>query len=303
MANKIAFINNKGGSAKTTTAVNVAGAYAKKFPKQKILIIETDGQGNATRSFNLNANDYSKTMYDVFMGNESAKYCIVNAHENIDLIPANNDMNYVEFDEMSRYEDKLNKRIYSILKRFNATDLENMNFNEFVNFVNKNGEDAHLTDSYFNMLDGKLDELEDMYDLIIFDTPPEIKAITSSILSLTDKVIIPYEPDTYSIDGVVNILKRITSIKEDYNPDLHIAGVLAVKVKNRTILHNEVIARMKKYCDLKDINHFNSEIPASIRFASSTSFKGLPATIVMKDNPFVSAYYDLIDELIDKGIL
>ena len=44
MAKKIALVNNKGGSSKTTTAVNIAGAYATKYPEKKILIAETDGK-------------------------------------------------------------------------------------------------------------------------------------------------------------------------------------------------------------------------------------------------------------------
>lgn len=302
MATKIALINNKGGSAKTTTAVNIAGAYANRHPERKVLIVESDGQGNATRSFNLKAKSYEKTMYDVFMDNESAEDCIINAFQNIDLIPANNDMNFVEFDEMSNYEVKLTRRIHSIIRKINHRELEHMTIDEFTNFVSKSG-GGNLTDNYFNMLDGKFDKLDDMYDLIIFDTPPEIKAITSSILAIIDKVIIPYEPDAYSIDGVINILNRIVSIKDQYNPSLEIGGVLAIKVQNRTVLHTEVRNKMMKYCGRKEIYYFESEIPMSIRFASSTSFKGLPATITMKDNPFVQAYYDLLDEMVEKNIL
>lgn len=301
MANKVAFINNKGGSAKTTSAVNIAGAYANTYPERKVLIVESDGQGNATRSFNLKAKKYEKTMYDVFMGNEKAEDCIINAFQNIDIIPANNDMNFVEFDEMSNYESKLNRRMFSIMKKLSNQDIENMSYNDFQRIVA--GNEVNLTENYFNMLSGKFNELENKYELIIFDTPPEIKAITSSILALADQVVIPYEPDAYSIDGVINILQRIEAIRKQYNKKLRIGGVLGVKVKNRTVLHTEVRNKMMKYCGRKEIYYFESEIPSSIRFASSTSFKGLPATITMKDNPFVQAYYDLLEEMIEKNIL
>lgn len=303
MANKIAFINNKGGSAKTTSAVNIAGAFANLHPEKKVLIVESDGQGNATRSFNLKSKSYKKTMYDVFMGNEKAEDCIINAFQNIDLIPANNDMNFVEFDEMRNYESKLNKRMYSIIRKLSSEDFENMSYANFVKFSSDNSNGERLTDNYFNMLSGKFDEIDKKYDLIIFDTPPEIKAITSSILAFADNVVIPYEPDAYSIDGVVNILNRIASIKKEYNPELKIGGVLAVKVQNRTVLHTEVRNRMMKYCGRQGIYYFESEIPMSIKFASSTSFKGLPATITMKGNSFVEAYYDLIKEMEEKEIL
>lgn len=302
MAKKIAFINNKGGSAKTTSAVNLAGAYANKFPDKKILLAETDGQGNATRSFNLKAKSFTDSMYDVFLGNHLPEQVIINAFQNIDLIPANGDMNFVEFDLMATYEAKNSSTIYNALQKLSTNELQDMSPKEFREYIQENN-DNKLTDNYFNMLEGKFDALDKEYDLIIFDTPPEIKAITSSVLSIADEVIIPYEPDSYSIEGVVNILERVQSIKERYNPELSIGGILAVKVQNRTNLHVEVRNRMMKYCLRRNIYYFESEIPSSIRFASSTSFNGLPATITLKDNKFVQSYYNLLDELIERDIL
>lgn len=302
MATKIALINNKGGSAKTTTAINLAGAYASKFPERKVLIAETDGQGNATSSFNLKAKSFENSMYDVFLDNYQPEDVIVNAFQNIDIIPANGDMNFVEFDLMATYEIRNSKNIHSLLLSMNFNEIKEMSPNEFHQFIDDNTEKG-LTDNYFNMIDGKFDEVDKKYDLIIFDTPPEVKAITSSVLSIADKVIIPYEPDSYSIEGVVNILGRVASIKENYNPNLEIAGILAVKVKDRTNLHVEVRNRMMKYCLRRNIYYFESEIPNSITFASSTSFKGLPATITIKDNKFVQSYYDLIDEMIEREVI
>lgn len=302
MATKIALINNKGGSAKTTTAINLAGAYANRFPERKVLIAETDGQGNATSSFSLKAKTFENSMYDVFLGNYNPEDVVINAFQNIDIIPANGDMNFVEFDLMATYEIRNSKNIHSLLLNTNFEDIKDMSPNEFHQFIDDNTE-KRLTDNYFNMIDGKFDELDKEYDLIIFDTPPEVKAITSSVLSIADRVIIPYEPDSYSIEGVVNILGRVSSIKERYNPKLEIGGILAVKVQNRTNLHVEVRNRMIKYCLRRNIYYFESEIPNSIRFASSTSFNGLPATITAKDNKFVKSYYDLLDELIEKEIV
>lgn len=301
MAVKLAVINNKGGSAKTTTVVNLAGAFSRRFPEKKILIVEADGQGNATRSFDLKAREYENSMYDVFMGNKTPEECTITAYANIDLIPANSDMNYLEFDAMSRYEEDTNARLFQLLKKLNARyDMSDMSYDQFEKYASNTND---LTDTYFDMLHGKFDSLEDEYDLIIFDTPPEVKAITSSILAIADEAIIPFEPDTYSIDGILNILSRITTIKEQYNKDMNVTGLLAVKVKKKTLLHTDVINSVMKFCMKNNINYFETEIPNSIRFASSTSYKGLPATIALKDNIFVQAYYDLLDELIVKKVL
>ena len=301
MAVKLAVINNKGGSAKTTTVVNLAGAYSRRFPEKKVLIVEADGQGNATRSFDLKAKEYEDSMYDVFMGNKTPKECIINAYANIDLIPANSDMNYLEFDAMSRYEENTSARLFNLLKTISEKyDVDDMTYEDFKKYTIHA---TDLTDTYFDMLHDKFTSLESEYDFIIFDTPPEVKAITSSILAIADEAIIPFEPDTYSIDGILNILSRITTIRNQYNERLNVTGLLAVKVKKRTVLHTDVINSVMKFCMKNDISYFDTEIPSSIRFASSTSYKGLPATIALKDNSFVQSYYDLLDELIFKDVL
>lgn len=299
MAKKIAFVQNKGGSLKTTSTVNLAGAYCKQYPDKKVLIVECDGQGNSTASFGLKANSYDKTMYDVFMGTKKPEDCIVNAWgDMIHIIPANADMNYVEFDMMQDFDEATRQNTFNIIQEFKGYDLSDMDYDGFSGLIKKS-----MTDNYFNRLAGKFDVLDDMYDVIIFDTPPEIKSVTASVLAIIDEVIIPFEPDTYSSDGISNILHRIAEIKELYNEKLHIAGILAVKVKSNTKVHISIINTVIKYCNRNGIYYFQSEIPNSIRFATATSVNGLPATIVQKDNPFVRSYYELLEELFEIKVL
>ena len=66
----IAVANQKGGCAKTTTAVNVAAALAKGsrrqgLPPAKVLLIDLDPQGNCATSFGLEKKKIKKTVYDL----------------------------------------------------------------------------------------------------------------------------------------------------------------------------------------------------------------------------------------------
>lgn len=302
MAKKIAITNNKGGTGKTTTVVNLSGVISMNERNAKILIVEGDGQGNSSASFKINPNKVEKTMYDVFMGTERAEDCIINAYQNIDIIPSNNDMNFLEFDEMSRMEDKVKrdtfKTINELIKR--NIDLSKIEYSQFEDIVDSI---SAPTTPYFNLLDGKLDKLDEMYDYIIFDTPPELKAVTSSILAIADSVIIPFEPELYAIDGLKNILSRIFSIQDEYNENLQIAGVLATKVRNKTMLHNEVIRGIIKMCMHENINYFQTEISHSIRFADLNAYHGVPATIAKPKNDFSKLYYSLFDELRSKKFI
>ena len=68
----IAVTNQKGGCAKTTTAVNIATALAKgdkknNFPAAKVLLVDLDPQGNASTSFGVDKSNLGRTVYDLLM--------------------------------------------------------------------------------------------------------------------------------------------------------------------------------------------------------------------------------------------
>ena len=60
MAKIIAFYNNKGGVAKTTTATNVAGVLS--LQKKKVLLIDGDPQGHTSLTFGVDSDDLQTTL-------------------------------------------------------------------------------------------------------------------------------------------------------------------------------------------------------------------------------------------------
>lgn len=79
----LAILNQKGGSAKTTTAVNLGSALAEK--KQRVLLIDIDPQGSASSL--LGFKNPSKGLFNLFTDNGSildiiSKTCI----EGLDII-------------------------------------------------------------------------------------------------------------------------------------------------------------------------------------------------------------------------
>lgn len=300
MAIKLTLNNTKGGTTKTTSAVNLAGALMKVYPSKKTLIVDTDGQGNVSTTFNLSKKEYEEadTMYEVFINDFDPKEAIINLYGNIDIIPANSDMDYLDFDFMNLRRDDDIKDIYNLIQK--NKEIINLDLNSFKSEVQK----VVKGDQYFNLLKGKFDELDKEYDFIIFDTPPEMKAVTASVLALVDYVIIPFEPDAYSAEGISRLYSRILSVKKDYNPNLQVAGLLPVKVDLRTKLHNSVMLGITKFAMKNNIHYFDTLIPSSVRFATATA-SGLPATLVdtKSTNKFTASYFDLVDELIDMKIL
>src|SRR6266852_6931789 len=65
MASVIAFANQKGGVAKTTSTLNLAVALAEKH--KRVLTFDLDPQGNLTMSQGLNPDTIERSMYDVLV--------------------------------------------------------------------------------------------------------------------------------------------------------------------------------------------------------------------------------------------
>ena len=88
MGRIIAIANQKGGVGKTTTTINLAACLAEKG--KKVLVIDTDPQGNSTSGFGIDKNFLDNTIYELILGECSIHDCIVKeAIPNISVVPSN----------------------------------------------------------------------------------------------------------------------------------------------------------------------------------------------------------------------
>jgi chromosome partitioning protein len=300
MAMHISVAAMKGGVGKTLTVLNLVGTIRKSFPNSKILVVDTDAQGNATKGFRVKLDKDAVTIYDVFMETATVREAIVPTYDDhIDVLPANVDNSYLEFDKMVRFKENILEWFVRLLKKYKDNLTKLMSVSSLKKLMTKS---IDPTANYFNALDGKFDDISDDYDFVIFDTPPELKQVTSSVLSITDVVLIPFEPDLNSVDGVTHLISRVITLKDKYNPNLRIGGIVANKVTN-TNVHAKMINSMMKYANRNRYHYFDTEIPRSIQFADKLIRNGMPITMSAPNNDFAQKFYKFFNEVNELGLL
>jgi chromosome partitioning protein len=86
MSKTIAVCNQKGGTGKTTTTINLASALA--VLGKRILIVDMDPQGNASSGVGVNKNEIKESLYDVLIHRISVTQGLIKTNFDNTLFPA-----------------------------------------------------------------------------------------------------------------------------------------------------------------------------------------------------------------------
>lgn len=231
MPKVIAIANQKGGTGKTTTTVNLGIGLAKQG--NKVLMVDGDSQGNLTDSLGFTNPDSLPvslaTILTKVMTEEAYEINegILHHKEGIDLMPGNIELSAIE-----------------------------------VSLVNTMSRETVLC-TYINAVKEK-------YDFVLIDCMPSLGMMTINALAAADSVIIPVQAHYLPVKGMTQLLQTIARVRRQINPNLTIDGVLLTMVDNRTNFAKDISFVLRRdYGD--KLRVFQTEIPLSIRAAETSA--------------------------------
>jgi chromosome partitioning protein len=118
MTHTIAISNQKGGTSKTTTAINLGGALADLG--KKILLVDADPQGSLGVGFGIDVSRLEKTIYDVMVQGVKLETILRPVRDSIDLAPANIYLSVAELQLAGeiRREDRLRNALTPVKDQY-----------------------------------------------------------------------------------------------------------------------------------------------------------------------------------------
>ena len=202
----IALANQKGGTAKTTTTLNLGIGLANQG--RKVLLVDADPQGDLTTALGwTNADSLPITLEtqmkkilqdEPFVYNEG----ILHHEEGVDIIPTNIELSGMEISLVNAMSREQTLKLY-------------------------------------------LSDLKKDYDYILIDCGPSLGMLTINALTAADSVIIPVEAEYLSAKGMELLLRSVAMTKRKLNPSLKIDGILITRVDKRNNLSGQIIKMVR----------------------------------------------------------
>lgn len=141
-----------------------------------------------------------------------------------------------------------------------------------------------------------LNRFQKVYRYVIIDCPPSLGLLTLNSLVAANSIVIPVQCEYYAMEGLGQLLKTVDLIRQGFNHDLTVEGVLLTMYDSRINLSRQVIEEIKKYFGDKV---YNTRIPRTVRLAEAPSF-GKPVLLYDKSSRAAKSYVDLAKEFLSR---
>jgi chromosome partitioning protein len=239
-AGRICVTNAKGGTGKTTVAINVAGALNARG--RDVLFVDLDPQGNATEGLGL-LDEYDAgppTIFDALTDHRRRDVVndLVVEHPEMDVLPSSI--------ELLQAEHELT--IADLIARL-KTDPSRSEAVGALGELAINVEPAGVTGGHaVDALERMLDALDREYEYIIVDSPPFYGKLTDAGIFAARNVIVPALTEATSERAIELLIDQVAALEGQVDISVRTVGVVANRVENtgedETMIHwlNEVFA-------------------------------------------------------------
>jgi len=218
---RIAFINEKGGSAKTTLVANV-GAYLAGARGRRVLAIDMDPQGQLGKVLGVDTRDRRRSAIDLLLDSM---------------------LGDASLDQGSDPQTRGTGVLPICRTRLPQLDLivANKSLGLYPGF--EAADDPDPTGRLARTLDAAR-EL-DAYDFVLFDAPPSFGPLTLNVLRAASEVVVPVPLTYLAMDGCAELVRTVSTVRDRYDhAALHIAMVVPTFYR-RTRLAGEILDRLK----------------------------------------------------------
>lgn len=113
-----------------------------------------------------------------------------------------------------------------------------------------------------------IDKLDREYNWILLDCPPSLNILAINALVAADSVVVPTQCEYYALQGLVELLETIKTVKRNFNPALRLDGILRTMHDKRNKLDREVSNELGEYFSEQV---YRTIIPRNIRLAEAPS--------------------------------
>ncbi|MCC9006261.1 ParA family protein [Pseudomonas putida] len=201
--------NQKGGVGKSSIACNLAAASAAEG--YRTLLVDLDPQANATYYLTGLVNDAIPAGIADFF------------RQTLSPVTAAGKKHRVAITE-TRYSN-----LHLVTASPDLSDLQSNLESKFK----------------INKLRKLLVELGEDYERIYIDTPPALNFYTFSALVAAERLLIPFDCDSFSRQALHSVMAEVEELRQDHNPALLVEGVVVNQFAGRTALHQTLVDQLR----------------------------------------------------------